>query len=124
MAVNQTIRAAAQAGAGDRVRVTMEPDTAKRVVKVPAYLKKGLLAARQDKVFTALSYSHRKEYVDWIRGGEEAGDAGGDGSKSVWRCWPNGSGRRPDGSLPYGSLQEKIAIVLLLRDSQGSNVDL
>ena len=66
MAVNQTIRAAAGAGVGDRVRVVMEPDTAPRTVAVPAWLKKALKAAAQDKVFQALSYSHQKELVDWI----------------------------------------------------------
>ena len=66
MAVNQTIRAAAGASVGDMVDVVMEPDTAKRTVEVPAWLKKALQKAGQDKVFGALSYSHQKEYVDWI----------------------------------------------------------
>jgi Domain of unknown function (DUF1905)/Bacteriocin-protection, YdeI or OmpD-Associated len=66
MAVNQTIRAAAGAGIGDTVNVVMEPDTAVRTVAVPSYLNKALKGARQDKVFNALSYSHRKELVDWI----------------------------------------------------------
>jgi len=66
MAVNQTLRAAAGAGIGDTVKVVMEPDTAKRTVTVPPYLKKALAAAAHDKIFAALSYSHRKELVDWI----------------------------------------------------------
>ncbi|MGC2300569.1 MAG: YdeI/OmpD-associated family protein [Acidobacteriaceae bacterium] len=66
MAVNQTIRAAAGAGIGDMVKVVMEPDTAKRTVTVPPYLKKALAAASQNNTFAALSYSHRKELVDWI----------------------------------------------------------
>jgi Domain of unknown function (DUF1905)/Bacteriocin-protection, YdeI or OmpD-Associated len=66
MAVNQTLRAAAGVGIGDRVKVVMEPDTAKRTVTVPPYLKRALSAAAQDKTFAALSYSHRKELVDWI----------------------------------------------------------
>ncbi len=66
MAVNQTIRAAARAGIGDRVRVMMEHDTAKRTVAIPTYLRKALKTAAQDKVFAALSYSHQKELVDWI----------------------------------------------------------
>jgi uncharacterized protein DUF1905/bacteriocin resistance YdeI/OmpD-like protein len=66
MAVNQTLRAAAGAGMGDVVKVVMELDTAERTVAVPADVKKALKAARQDKVFAALSYSHRKELVDWI----------------------------------------------------------
>jgi uncharacterized protein YdeI (YjbR/CyaY-like superfamily) len=66
LAVNQTIRAAAEAGIGDMVNVVMEPDTAVRTVAVPPYLNKALIAAGQDVVFNALSYSHRKELVDWI----------------------------------------------------------
>lgn len=66
MAVSQTIRAAASAGVGDMVKVVMEPDTAKRNVTVPPYLKKALAAASKDKTFAALSYSHRRELVDWI----------------------------------------------------------
>ena len=66
MAVNQTLRAAAQAGVGDVVRVVMEHDTAKRTVAVPAYLIKALRAAAQYKTFAALPYSHQKELVDWI----------------------------------------------------------
>jgi hypothetical protein len=66
MALNQTIRAAAGASIGDSVKVVMEPDTAKRTVAVPPYLKGALAAAAQDKTFAALSYSHRKELVDWI----------------------------------------------------------
>ncbi len=67
MAVNQTLRAAAGAGIGDAVNVVMEPDTAARTVAVPQYLNKALKAAAQDNVFRALSYSHRKELVDWIK---------------------------------------------------------
>jgi uncharacterized protein YdeI (YjbR/CyaY-like superfamily) len=66
MAVNQTIRAAAGAGIGDTVKVVMEPDTARRTVTIPPNLKRALAAAAQDKTFAALSYSHRKELVDWI----------------------------------------------------------
>jgi hypothetical protein len=66
MAVNQTIRAAASAGVGDMVKVVMEPDTAKRTITVPPYLKKALAAASQDKTFASLSYSHSKELIDWI----------------------------------------------------------
>jgi hypothetical protein len=66
MAVNQTMRAAAGAAIGDQVKVVMERDTAKRTVTVPPWLKKALAQSAQDKTFNALSYSHRKELVDWI----------------------------------------------------------
>jgi uncharacterized protein YdeI (YjbR/CyaY-like superfamily) len=66
MAVNKEMQLGAGAGVGDVVKVVMEADTAERSVAVAADLKKALNAARQDKVFAALSYSHRKELVDWI----------------------------------------------------------
>ncbi len=66
MAVNKELQAAAKAGVGDTVKVTMEPDTAPRTVTVPVWLRKALKTAGQDKVFGALSYSHRKELVDWL----------------------------------------------------------
>jgi hypothetical protein len=82
MAVNQTMRAAAGAGVGDRVKVVMEPDTAARTLTVPAYLKKALKAAGYDKRFVAMSYSHRKELVDWIAGAKSRRRAL-DGSRSA-----------------------------------------
>jgi hypothetical protein len=67
MAFTKAMQEGAKARAGDTVSVVMQPDTAPRTVSVPAYLKKALQAApAQDKLFAALSYSHRKEYVDWI----------------------------------------------------------
>jgi hypothetical protein len=66
MALNKEMQAGANAGVGDTVKVTMEPDTAKRTVEVPPYLTKALKAAGQDKIFAALSHSHQKELVDWI----------------------------------------------------------
>lgn len=67
MAVNQTLRAAAGAGVGDVVNVVMEVDTAERTVAVPADLKRALAATgKVNDIFGALSYSHRKELVDWI----------------------------------------------------------
>jgi uncharacterized protein YdeI (YjbR/CyaY-like superfamily) len=67
MAFTKAMQEGAKAHVGDSVSVVMEPDTAPRTVTVPAYLKKALKAVPvQDKRFAALSYSHRKEYVDWI----------------------------------------------------------
>jgi ribosomal protein L11 len=67
MAFTKAMQAGAKARAGDTVSVVMEPDTAPRKVEVPAYLRKALKAApAQDKIFAGLSYSHQKEYVDWI----------------------------------------------------------
>jgi len=67
MAVNKTMQAGAGAKRGDPVAVVMERDLAERVVEVPAELDDALrraTAARE--AFSSLSFSHRKEYADWI----------------------------------------------------------
>jgi hypothetical protein len=53
--------------AGDIVNVTLEIDTEERVVEIPPEMKK-LLAKnpKEKKYFESLSYTHRKEYVEWI----------------------------------------------------------
>ena len=52
---------------GDRVKVVIEPDTEPRVVTVPKDLQKLLDENPKGKaVFEKLSYTHRKEYVNWI----------------------------------------------------------
>jgi hypothetical protein len=65
--VNKANREGAGIAAGDKVAVTMELDTAPRVITVPADFAKAL---KNDKKATAawekLSYTHRKEYVNWI----------------------------------------------------------
>lgn len=67
LAINKEMQQGAKVKTGDVVQMVMEPDTAPRTVEVPADLKKALKAAPvQDKLFAALSYSHKKEYVDWI----------------------------------------------------------
>jgi len=67
MVVNQTIREEAGVAAGDEVDVELERDTEARELIVPEDLKEALQsdeAARRK--FEAFSYSHKKEYVDWI----------------------------------------------------------
>ena len=65
--VNRSIRDAIQATQGDVVHVVMEKDTAPRTVEVPNDFADALEANQQQgKAFEALSYSHKKEYVDWI----------------------------------------------------------
>ena len=65
--VNRAVKAATGVDAGDRVRVTMQLDTEPRTVAVPD----DLLAALDDqpevaRAFDGLSFSHRREYVDWV----------------------------------------------------------
>jgi hypothetical protein len=65
--VNRAVKAATGVDAGDRVRVRMELDTEPRKVAVPADLR----AALNDdpavvSAFDTLSFTHRREYVEWV----------------------------------------------------------
>jgi hypothetical protein len=65
--VNRAVKAATGVDAGDRVRVTMEVDTEPRTVAVPD----DLAAALEDhpevaNAFDDLSFTHRREYVEWV----------------------------------------------------------
>jgi hypothetical protein len=52
---------------GDEVTVTVEPDTEPRLIDVPVELKKAFKTDKDAKVlFEKLSYTHQKEYVNWI----------------------------------------------------------
>jgi hypothetical protein len=62
--VNAEARAGAGVKAGDTVTVTMEPDTAPRVMEVPPELKKAL-GVKLTATLTKLAYTHQKEYVKW-----------------------------------------------------------
>ena len=67
MVVNQSVRDEAGVTAGDAVRVTIEPDTDERTVDVPEDFQEALGAnVEAFGFFEKLSYSHRKEYVEWI----------------------------------------------------------
>ena len=67
MAVNRSVREGAGVAAGDRVKVMMETDTAPRTVAVPADLARAMSKSKTAKArFDKLSYTHRKEYVQWI----------------------------------------------------------
>jgi Bacteriocin-protection, YdeI or OmpD-Associated/Domain of unknown function (DUF1905) len=65
--VNRKVKAATGVDAPDRVRVTMEVDTNSRTVHVPADLRAALSANEEAKAaFRKLSYSHRREFVEWV----------------------------------------------------------
>jgi hypothetical protein len=67
MAVNREVRAGA--GAGDRVKVVMEVDTQPRTVELAPDIGKALSKSKTVRArFDKLSYTHRKEYVQWIEG--------------------------------------------------------
>ena len=65
--VNRVNRAAAGVDAGDHVTVELASDDAERTVLVPDDLGAALAAEPTDQdAFDRLSYSHRREYVDWV----------------------------------------------------------
>lgn len=66
--VNQKMRAdAGGVKPGDKVTVVLEPDTGTRTVTVPPDLKKGLKAnPRAQESWDRYSYTHRKEFANWI----------------------------------------------------------
>jgi hypothetical protein len=67
--VRREVREAARVTFGGPTDVTLELDTAPREVEVPGDLREAL--ARDDAaraVFDKLSFSHGKEYVDWVTG--------------------------------------------------------
>lgn len=73
MVVNKSLREQAGASVGDFVAVTMERDDAAREVDVPDDFREALAEdAAADAAFAQLSYSHRKEYVDWIESAKKA----------------------------------------------------
>jgi hypothetical protein len=72
LVVNKAIRDRIGASQGDVVRVIMEVDSEPRQVTIPEdlahFLDKNLDAR---KSFEALSYSHQKEYIDWVEGAKQ-----------------------------------------------------
>jgi hypothetical protein len=57
---------------GGRARVSLEVDTAPRTVEVPADLARALSAAKLRSGFDAFSFSHRREFVEWITSAKRA----------------------------------------------------
>jgi hypothetical protein len=57
---------------GGRARVSLRVDTAPRTVEVPADLARALSAAKLRSGFDAFSFSHRKEFVDWVTSAKRA----------------------------------------------------
>ncbi len=58
---------------GDEIRVTVEADTEERVIAVPAELKRAFKSEKEAKAaFDKLSYTHQREYVNWINEAKKA----------------------------------------------------
>jgi hypothetical protein len=67
LGLTKEVRRAIGKSAGDTVRVVIRPDTAPRTVDVPDDLK-ALFSrhAEAREIFDGLSFTHKKEYVQWI----------------------------------------------------------
>ena len=53
---------------GDEVTITVELDTEPRVIEIPAELIKAFQTEKEAKArFEKLSYTHQREYVEWIK---------------------------------------------------------
>ncbi len=73
MMVNKEMHRGASVGVGDRVEVILEVDTSPRVLKVPEDLSQALSQHPEARAsFESLSYSHKKEYVDWIEDAKQS----------------------------------------------------
>ena len=74
LVVGKGIRDQIRANQGDTVKVVMELDTEERRVEVPEEFRNAL-AHQPDaaKAFEKMSYSHQKEWVNWIFSAKQAG---------------------------------------------------
>lgn len=66
--VNRAAQEGAAVDAGDQVEVELELDTEERTVEVPGDLAEALADAQLREGFDRMSFSHRREYVEWIEG--------------------------------------------------------
>lgn len=65
--VNRSVKAATGVDAGDHVEVTVELDTEPRTVSVPQDLREALARDADARIaFERMSFSHRREYTEWI----------------------------------------------------------
>ena len=66
--VNRAVKAATGVDAPNRVDVEMELDTQPRRVRVPSDLARALAGLPGGKeAFAQLSFTHRREYVEWVK---------------------------------------------------------
>ena len=73
MVVKREIREALAKTGGDTIHVVMEPDLAERTLPVPDDFKEALDSAKGIRAtFDQLSYTNRKEWVEWIEGAKKA----------------------------------------------------
>lgn len=73
LGVRKEIRDAVGIKPGDSVQITMSVDTEPRVVEVPDDVAQTFASHDGTQTFfDKLSYSHQKEYIDWITGAKRA----------------------------------------------------
>ena len=71
--IRREMREAMRVQAGETIEVHVAPDTEERVVEVPPELARILAAdAEAQAKFEALSFTNRKEYVEWATGARRA----------------------------------------------------
>lgn len=72
LGVRKDVRAAIGKGVGDDVEVTIAEDTEPRMVEVPSELARTLDQAPDVRaMFEALSYTHRREFAQWVDGAKK-----------------------------------------------------
>src|SRR3954465_8043383 len=72
LGLTNAFRADAQLAAGDEVEVVMERDDQPREVEVPPALQQRLEADEAARAaFEKLSFTHRREYANWIAGAKK-----------------------------------------------------
>ena len=73
LGVHKATRQAAGVGIGDAVEVTLRRDDSPREVEVPEDLATALAAdGAASAAFDRLSFTHRREYTEWIAGAKRA----------------------------------------------------
>ena len=69
MVVKSDLRSVIGKEAGEKIHAVMRLDTTPREIKVPPVILRRLRENQEArKYFEGLSYSHKKEYVEWIQG--------------------------------------------------------
>ncbi len=69
--VLKSIREKIRKGIGEEVKIRLIEDKLERIIEVPADLNRLLKKNRLAGLFDKLSYSHKKEYVQWIVGAKK-----------------------------------------------------
>ena len=72
LGIRKDIRSAIGKDIGDTVKLSVEQDTAERIVEVPTELAKALRRAKgAKKKFDGLSFTHRREHAEMVAGAKK-----------------------------------------------------